>query len=244
MVLQRGLGEDQILRSQAARLKLLRALTRAATFSEVVEKTGMSTATVSKYLQLMEEAGEVRKKLVDGRVVYELTTLGRRELHASLTPLENEVVRKFYLSGAVLDLQRKRSLTGVLLGIESPVPKDLVKSFALLKPQEREYLNFLAELYVHSVKEFLDKVEGQLNFIERRAAWQVVESDAWNKIIRKNGLHFDYTNTWEKFYGELNEELRGKMTENSLNKEVVFRKLRAFSFPLKERIKLLEESVI
>jgi hypothetical protein len=118
-----------------------------------------------------------------------------------------------------------------------------VKSFALLGTVERQYLNFLAELYIHSVKKFLDKVEGELSFIELRAAWQVLELDVWNKIIDKEGLTFDFKGTWERHYGMLSDELKGRMAEASLNEEVIFRKLRAFSFPAKERVRRINEIV-
>jgi DNA-binding MarR family transcriptional regulator len=227
-------------------MKILRALAdgHALSFSEIFEKTRLSTATLSKYLRILEGTGEVERKLEGARIVYTLTPIGRQEAHLTLTELENVVVRKLYLYGAALDLQKKCGMIELILGAGIPALKDMVKSFSLLGTMERQYLNFLAELYVHSVKKFLDNVEGELSFIELRAAWQVLELDAWNKIIDKEGLTFDFKGTWEKYYGMLSDELKGRMAEMSLNEEVIFRKLRAFSFPAKERIRLVKKGLL
>jgi predicted transcriptional regulator len=241
-VLKRGLGEDQILRSQTVRQKLLNALLSPSSFSELFQKTGMSTATLSRYLKLMEEAGEIQRKIEGGSVVYMLTPLGLREAHTNLTPLENEIARKLYLFGATLDLRDKDSATKLTRA--EPSSSNIFKQFAILEHYERRYLNFLAELYVHSVKKFLDKLEGELNFVEVRAAWQVVTRNAWDGAVQKEGLHFDYSSTWDNFYRKLDQELKDKLAIVSLNKEIIFRKLRAFSFPPKDRMKLIKDGII
>lgn len=234
---RRGLGENQVLRSSQAYYKLLHTLLTPSTFNEIVEKTGMSTATVSKYLTLMKKCGLVEKVLKEDKIFYTLTWIGRKHAHEKVTPIEMEVMRRLYLEGAILDL-RGRSTVG--LNEESDASKDLMPSFVQLEKIEREYLNFLAELYVHSVKKFLDKVEGELSFIQLRAAWQALELDAWMRPVKKEGLYFDYKTTWEKFYGRLDNELKQKLMQLSLNERTIFMKLYAFSFPQKERARLLK----
>jgi len=243
--LQRGLGEDQIKRSQKAREELLKALSEGSLFfSEILKKTRMSTATISKYLKIMEETGEVRKVIRNGRLAYALTPYGLKEIHKMATQVENEVIRKLHLYGAVLDLRKQRSITDIVVGAGLPAIKDIVRTFAMLRRTDREYLRFLAELYVHSVKKFIDKTEGELTYVELRAVWQVIDSNAWKEPVVKEGLHFDYINAWRRFYGNLSSELKRKMKERNLNEEKIFKKLRAFSFPASERIRLAKMGLI
>jgi len=86
----RGIGKYQIETAQESRLKILRALSSGewVRYRDVVVRAGVGTTTASKFLKLLEKAGEVEKKvdLESGEypypVLYRLTPKGMEVLKA------------------------------------------------------------------------------------------------------------------------------------------------------------------
>lgn len=65
MKMQRGIGEDHIKKYMKAETKILNVLMDAKPhrYKEIVEKTGLSSATVSKHLKKLEKRGWVKKEI-------------------------------------------------------------------------------------------------------------------------------------------------------------------------------------
>jgi len=83
-LIEKGVGDYQIARSRKAETKILEILSdgKMHRYGEIVKKTGLSTATVTKHLKKLEEEGYVIKQvdLESGEypypVLYKLTTKG------------------------------------------------------------------------------------------------------------------------------------------------------------------------
>ncbi len=65
MMVERGVGEHQIKRAQQAESVLLKNIPQQSwiRYKDIVEKTKLSTATVSKYLKTLEKSGYIEKKV-------------------------------------------------------------------------------------------------------------------------------------------------------------------------------------
>lgn len=64
-MVERGVGEYQIRKAEKSRTLIVNALANGKweQYNKVVRKTGLSTATVSKYLKKLEEEREIEKKI-------------------------------------------------------------------------------------------------------------------------------------------------------------------------------------
>jgi len=254
-----GKGADQFNRVFTARQKIISVLMeRPLSFSEIVGETGMSTSTISKYLTSMMETGEI-EKMEDGK--YRLTDPElispiepsyqedlERELHRELSLKEIDPIskteRKLHAQGYALDLQPKRSPMKIYEGVL--ILKDLARSFLLLGKTEREYLSFLAKLYVFSVLKLKDKhasleeEKTELPFTYIRAAWQITSG----KKDQNACFNFNFEKAWNHFYQKLSDELKQKLKERNITSEKIYRKLRIFSFPIAERAELIRQRKI
>jgi len=212
--------------------------------SQLIETTGMSSRTVQTWTDRLVEEGLVVKKKEKAfpfRTTLELTDKGRQQAKklSEGFKLEEEVERRLFRHGAVMDLQPKRRTATIILGMGF---KDMAKTYITPGKLEREYLSFLAKLYTESPRNLLGKHPSSL--IELRCAWQLVKVDGWREPDVREGFFFDFPSAWCKLYGRLSEELRGKMAERGLTQKRIFRKLRAFSFPAFERLRLVREGKI
>jgi DNA-binding MarR family transcriptional regulator len=213
-------------------------------FNEVVEASGFSRRTVNKILKNLVAEGLVEKKR-SGKFpfisVYSLTDKGR-QLLAQATPLD-EVIRGLHRFGSALILQEKG---GFIDGLTVVKPmKILARSFILLGEVEKEWLKFLANIYVASpLKVFGRKPSG---LIELRCCWQLVKPDGWKEpdkrvYDRHKCFVFDFPTAYNTFYSTLSEKVKERMAEKKVEwKRVVFHELRAYSFPLQERWRLSKE---
>lgn len=249
-----GRGVDQFRRAFTARLKILSVLSEGpAVFSRIVEETGMSSSTVSKYLREMMGTGEVER---DGDGRYRLSD---PDLVSPLHPIcqsanERKVCREFlygkvdplfraerllHARGYCLDLQPWRSLlksreVGLML-------RDPAEAFLQLGRIEREYLTFLARLYVFSVLKmkdkhaFLEEERTEIPFTFIRAAWQLADG-----MKEQNDCFiFDFEGAWSHFIRKISWKLKWKLEERELTLEKIYRKLRVFSFPIAEKAEML-----
>ena len=257
--MRQGRGVDQYGRASDAWLKLLSALSEGpAGFLRIVEETGMSSSTVSKYLREMMEMGEV-ERAGDGRY-----RLADPDLVSPLHPIcqsaiERKVCREFlhgkvdllfraerllHARGYCLDLQPWRSL---LENREVKVMlRDPAEAFLQLGRIEREYLSFLAMLYVFSVLKmkdkhaFLEEERTEIPFTYIRAAWQIADG-----MKEQNDCFiFDFEGAWSHFTRKISGELKRKLEERKLTPEKIYRKLRVFSFPIAERAELIRQRKI
>lgn len=228
--------------SQFKILNLLRE--SSLNFKEVVVASGLSRRTVNRILRNLEAEGLIVKKRMDKFpfvCVYSLTDDGRRLL-AQATPLE-EVVRGLHRFGSALLLQEKGGFIDGLTVVK-PV-KILARSFLLLGEAEKEWLRFLANVYVASpVKIFGRKPSG---IIELRCCWQLARPSCWKTrdVHVENGHEcfiFDFPTAYSTFYQTLSERVKARMAEKKVEwRRVVFHELRAYSFPLQERWRLSKE---
>lgn len=213
-------------------------------FNELVDASGLSRRTVNKILRNLMADGIVEKKRSDKfpfTSTYSLTDSGR-QLLAQATPLD-DVIRGLHRFGSAILLQeRVSSIDG--LTIVKPV-KILARSFILLGEVEKEWLKFLANIYVASpVKIFGRKPSG---LIEIRSCWQLARPDGWMEPDRRiyNGHEcfvFDFPTAYTTFHSTLSEKVKERMAEKKVEwKRVVFHELRAYSFPLQERWRLSKE---
>jgi len=213
-------------------------------FSEVVEASGFSRRTVSRILKDLVAEGLIEKEQM-GRFpfacVYSLTDDGRKLL-AQATPLD-EVVRGLHRFGSTTLIQEKVDFIGGLTVVK-PV-KVLTRSFLLLGDIEREWLRFLANVYVASPLKIFGRKP--LGLIEIRCCWQLVKPDGWKEPDRRveeghECFVFDFPAAYDTFYSTLSEKVKGKMAEKRVNwRRVIFHELRAYSFPLQERWRLSKE---
>jgi len=124
--------------------------------------------------------------------------------------------------------------------------RDPAEAFLQLGRIEREYLSFLARLYVFSVLKLKDKrafLEGErteLPFTYIRAAWQIADG----MKERNDCFIFDFEGAWSHFIRKISGELKRKLEEKKLTPEKIYRKLRVFSFPIAERAELLRQRKI
>ena len=212
--------------------------------SELIQTTAMSSRTVQLWLKRLVEEGLAEKekeKVFPFKTTFTLTEKGKQQAKklSEGFRLEGEVERRLFRHGAALDLQPKRRTATVVLGMGF---KDMAKSYIILGSLEKEYLDFLRKLYTESPQNFLGKHPS--SFLELRCAWQLVKKDGWQKPDVREGFLFDYPSAWHKFYGQLSQELKAKMAERGLTQKRIFRKLRAFSFPAVERLRLVREGEI
>lgn len=213
-------------------------------FNEIVVSSGLSRRTVNKILKILVAEGLVERRRTDKFPfvsIYSLTENGKRLL-IQATPME-EIIRGLHRFGSALLLQEKG---GFIDGLTVVKPmKILARSFILLGEVEREWLKFLANVYVTSpVKIFGRKPRG---LIELRCCWQLVRPDGWRTpdMRMENGHEcfvFDFTTAYNTFYQTLSEKVKSRMAEKKVEwRKVVFHELRAFSFPLQERWRLSKE---
>jgi DNA-binding HxlR family transcriptional regulator len=225
--------------------KILSVLQKSSlSFSEIVENSGLSRRTVNKLLKSLVAEELVEKKRTDEFpfvCIYSLSEKGRRLL-ARVTPIE-EVVRGLHRFGSALLLQER---SGFIDGLTVVKPmKILARSFLLLGDVEKEWLRFLANIYVAApLKIFGRKPDG---LIELRCCWQLVRPDGWRIPDRRieNGHEcfvFDFPTVYNTLCSTLSEWVKARMAEKKVEwSKVVFHELRAFSFPLQERWRLSKE---
>ena len=210
-------------------------------FNEIVTASGLSRRTVSRILKNLTAEGFVVKKRADKFpfiCLYSLTEEGKRHL-VQATPLE-EIVRGLHRFGSALLLQERG---GFIDGLTIVKPmKILARSFILLGEVEKEWLKFLANVYVASPVKIFGRIPS--GFIELRCCWQLVKPDGWKvrDVRMENGhecLIFDFPAAYNAFYQTLSEAVKVRMAEKKVEwRRVVFHELRAFSFPLQERWRL------
>lgn len=223
-------------------------------YTDLIKTTGRPDRTVHKNLEKLQERGLVEKR---GYGKYGLTEQGfelaeeklNREERSNLSrnpnwhekgDLTEKIRKKLHLHGAALDLQRDISAkeiiaTGGLMAI-----KNLIEGYAKLGTLENHYLDLLSQLYVRSPRSFLGKTPPELELSDIKAAWRNVPPHARNEKIEREGLVFDFPNAWN--HTEKSKELKEKLKERKIDKKYIFRRLRAFSFPVRERISLAKEN--
>lgn len=213
-------------------------------FNEIVTSSGLSRRTVNKILKFLVTEGLVERKRTDKFPfvsIYSLTEDGKRLL-IQATPME-EIIRGLHRFGSALLLQERG---GFIDGLTVVKPmKILARSFVLLGEVEKEWLKFLASVYIASpVKIFGRKPSG---LIELRCCWQLVKSDGWRvPDVRMEDGHecfvFDFITAYNTFYQTLSGKVKSRMAGKKVEwRRVVFHELRAFSFPLQERWRLSKE---
>lgn len=270
--MKRGMGAYHIDKAEKSEVKIYQALSSGSwvRYREIVDKTGLGTTTISKFLKIMRENGEVDKKIdvKSGEypypVLYKLTNDGKvvlekldaqREAAADVVMaksldekkpenIEEEVARRLHAHGSALDLEKPRGalelvISGGLLGF-----KDLIRAYLKLDLVAKEYLRFLSRLYVHSVRNFLGKEGSKLGFTELRLVWQIVGRNAFKGQHKGEGLDFNFEEAWKRLENQRSDKLKKKMEEFGQDQERVFKRLRAFSYPIPERIRLASKGLI
>lgn len=234
------------------KLKILEACKNPCSFTQIVKAAGITKRNVATHINQLEEMGLILK---GGNGKYLLTEKGtvelEREVGGRLESMElmasswidssrnlyEEAEKRLYLHGSALDLRPPRSFIDALLGLTW---KDLLESFLVLGEKDKEYLGFLSNLYIESVKSFLGTSKQTMSFQEIRAAWQL----ARDVVDNREGLHFDFKSSWNTLHYELSEELKETMRKRNLTPEHIYKKLKAFSFPVLERIRMVRKGVL
>jgi len=237
------------------RERILALLTSAPlTYGEVRRLTMLSDAVLSAHLKsLMND--QLISKIIrkdDGKIAYTLTDSGikalRKIIEAKAEPeikakdLQDEAYERFRRSGFAATIQKTRGLLEAIAII--PVLSDLI---SILKPGklEDEYLSFASKIYVGTVKSFLGRNRANLRYIDIRAAWQVIDLSAWQQRIDTPCLIFDYPSCWNKCSQEISGRLKNHLEELIGDEENqrwrIFRRLKLWSFPLAERLRLIKE---
>lgn len=222
-------------------------------FSELTKMSNRPDKTIYVNLEKLQEQKQVEKvkpglyKLTEhGRAIAidklddaEEKRLGSHGVWAREEGVYEEVRRKLHLHGSALDIQKPIGLKHIIATGGLIVVKNLVEAYLKLGKVEKQYLTFLADLYVDSPVQFLDK-KNNLTFSDLKTSWQNVQSSAWNEEEVREGLVFNFPKAWRNT--EMPRELREKFNELDVGKRDVFRRLRAFSFPLRERMKLAKKN--
>lgn len=203
----------------------------------LVSKPARGTYAITKKGEAFAEEFVVQKQAVVDLIL-------EKDLARSKKGLGDELVRRLRRHGAGLDIQKRRTVKQIIASIGMLGYKDLAKAFLFPGKLEKEYIGFLANLYMHSVKKYLNKKEGELNYLELKAAWQAVGPDAWHLLDEREGLIFDFQDAWNCFAKRRSDELKTKMDGQELNQNNVFKVLRVFSFPVFTRTKLVKEGRI
>lgn len=182
-----------------------------------------------KGLQVIEEAAEkISEEAAEG------------ESWVIDESLEVEVAKRLHVYGAALTLQPVYGEREIIFTAGFLPIKDLIRSFSALGSEEREYLEFLAKLYVNSPRKLFG--ERPKSFIELRACWQLVKPNGWNNAdIRGDCFAFDYPAAWKTLYWKLTSPLKDGMDKLGRDDWRTFRFLRAFSFSQPERHRLAKE---
>jgi len=125
-----------------------------------------------------------------------------------------------------------------------PDVKDLVLAFPPSRFEE-DYLWFATDLYVDGVKSFLGLEGERLNYVELRAAWQIIGLNVWRERIEKPCLTFDFPGAWSRLHMNLPDGLKKRLEELDGDEKNqrwrMFRRLKLWSFAAAERLRLLEE---
>lgn len=224
-------------------------------FTKLMELLERPNRTIYNNLQKLMERGFVEKVdrglygLTDeGRAEAERTSLNRQietrkpELQewADSQELKEKVRRKLHISGFAMDLQKPRSAKSIIASGGMLAFKDLIRTFSGLTEPENEYLDFSAHLFIDSPREYLGKED--LNWLELESAWRAARPDAWRNRDRREGFDFDFPRAWKTHKKERSGELKEKMEELGLDSYEMFRGLRVFSFPLREKFKIVKEN--
>lgn len=217
--------------------------------SQLIELTGFPSQTLHNHVNRLIASGYLkseRKGFPRTRHV-ELTSKGE-EVLATLIEAESENVKenvkgevehKLRLFGSALLLQPQRGVFAGATGIL--IARDLTRAFIAPGSVEKEWLGFLADLYIASPVKLFGRPPK--NFVELRACWQLVRSEAWFERDEREGFLFDFPSAWEKLFPPLSRQLKAKIEERKLNRRRAFRELRVFSFPVVERISLAKKGV-
>jgi len=204
----------------------------------LVSKMSRGVYTITKKGEISIEAFLVQKEAIVEFDVEKNLGLSK------VKNLEEELERRLRSHAAVHDLQKSRTVKQLIASIGLLGYKDIFKTYLFVDKLDKEYLKFLANLYIHSVKKYLDKKEGEMDYLGLKAAWQAVRQDAWSLCDEREGLIFDFKNAWDYFAKQRSDKLKTKMEARRLDQQCVFRKLRIFSFPISTRIKLVQEGRI
>lgn len=227
------------------------------TFTELARTISRPNRTIYVNLKKLQDQGFVVKVK---RGLYSLTDKGGKEAEKvgiqretqvidsaeasdwhDVPDIKKQVERRLYLHGSCLDLQKPRGSTEIILSAGMLPIKDLIKSFLLLRKPEKEYLRFLREIFINSPKKYLGK-KSNLSWFDLRAAWQAVKPEAWREREMREGLEFDFPTAYRPARKRLSQKLKNIMKERKIDQRFVFRRLHAFSFPVRERMKLAKEN--
>lgn len=228
-----------------------------ASWTELKEELGISGPALLEHLNDLEGLGLVTKEsgnyelTGDGRAALEeegVVELSRGSMAAAESlagekdvGVRNVVERVLRARGCAADLEEGRSALELAAAGSLP-PRDALETRGP-DPAAREYLSFLADLYVGSIRNFLGKAGAELRFEELRAAWLTTTPVAWEEVDeREEGLVFDYPGAWGEFGSGLSPGLERKMEERDLAERRVFGRLRLFSLPTLERTRYLRNN--
>jgi len=233
------------------KLRILAAL--PARWIRLKNVTGIYDNALRKHLKGLESAGFIVKKggmwmrtsrgekLLREIVACEASVL-EMKLEIKQGGLRDMVFQRFKHTGFAAALQKPLGFFEA-----APIISD-VKDLVLTLPPSRfedDYLWFAAELYVNSVKSFLGLEAGRLNYVELRAAWQIIGLNAWRERIEEPCLIFDFPGAWCRLHMNLPDNLKKRLEELDGDKKNqrwrMFRRLKLWSFPVTERFRLLEK---
>lgn len=249
MILHLQGRSDQMIGKTKGRILAL----MPATWTELLERAGVSDPTLCGHLNDLQEKGWIRKKggkyqlTEDGRAVLRRSEEGKLAQEEStaadelvddgLDSIEDTIMKGLRVHGTAMDLEKDRGVLKVIASGGILAFKDLFKTY-VLDSLGKEYLQLLTSLYINSVRNFLGMEGTELKFEDLRAAWLAADPAAWKDVDEREGLAFDFSSAWRKSKKNLSHELKEKMTKHGLDKYSVFARLRTFSFPTLERIKL------
>jgi len=222
-------------------------------FTELMRLLGRPNRTVYTNLEKLRKGGLVKRV---ERGLYGLTRKGRSAAERVLRErdkavpadildwcekgeLSRKIEKKLLLHGAALDVRKELGAKHIVGSFGLLPIKELTRAYLKLGKLEKQYLRFLAGLYMNSPVRYLGKDKKRLGFLELRSAWQAVDPSAWNHPVKREGLVFDFPAAWER--AKVPKDLRRKLKELGIGRAEVFGRLRAFSFPVRERMRLARE---
>jgi len=166
-------------------------------------------------------------KIVDeGKII----DIFKEEKNAALEPTVRKKIRKILIvNGALMDLHTTKSVLKIIF----TSPYYLFRAFDPVTRDDKLYLEFLTNVYIYSVRSFLEKTE---NFteIELLCAWQVEKGERDNRM----GIKFDYPAAWQR---NLNSRLKKILDDKEIDSKRVYNFLKLISHPITMRGRIRRE---
>jgi biotin operon repressor len=220
--------------------RILVLCTEARGWSSLLKELGISETRLAAHLRELRREGLLAKdkkgsyidtdkglKIVDEAKIVDTF---KEEKNAALESTVRKKIRKILIvNGALMDLHATKSVLKIIF----TSPYYLFRAFDPVTRDDRLYLEFLTNVYIDSVRSFLEKNE---NFteIELLCAWQVEKGERDNRM----GIKFDYPAAWQR---NLNSRIKKILDDKEIDSKRVYNFLKLISHPITMRGRIRRE---